>query len=114
MTEPYSEQVFRRFVEDLNSSKPAPGGGSAAAFTGAMARALAGMTAHMTVGKKSYAAVEEDRCLSILVEAPYEPDSALVQRPLFVCFAALACLALLILATGCTCSLRGSATMPTA
>ena len=60
MTEPYSEQVFRRFVEDLNSSKPAPGGGSAAAFTGAMASALAGMTAHMTVGKKSYAAVEEE------------------------------------------------------
>ena len=60
MTEPYSEQVFRRFVEDLNSSKPAPGGGSAAAFAGAMASALAGMTAHMTVGKKSYAAVEEE------------------------------------------------------
>ncbi|XOQ52123.1 MAG: FTCD-C domain-containing protein [Succiniclasticum sp.] len=60
MTEPYSEQVFRRFVSDLNSTKPAPGGGSAAAFAGAMAGALAGMTAHMTVGKKKYATVEQD------------------------------------------------------
>ena len=35
-----------------------PGGGSAAAICGAMAAALAGMSAHMTAGKKKYAAVE--------------------------------------------------------
>ena len=35
-----------------------PGGGSAAAICGAMAAALAGMSAHMTVGKKKYVNVE--------------------------------------------------------
>ncbi len=45
-------------MQDLNSAKPMPGGGSAAAVCGAMAAALAGMSAHMTLGKKKYAAVE--------------------------------------------------------
>lgn len=56
----YAQQVFSEFVEDLNSAKPAPGGGTAAALTGSMAAALSGMVAHMTTGKKTYAAVEED------------------------------------------------------
>ena len=54
----FAKQQIESFVQDLNSAKPMPGGGSAAAVCGAMAAALAGMSAHMTLGKKKYAAVE--------------------------------------------------------
>ena len=46
------------FLNDLASESPAPGGGSAAAFSGAMAAALVAMVARLTVGKKKYAAVQ--------------------------------------------------------
>ena len=55
----FAKQQIESFVRDLNSAKPMPGGGSAAAICGAMAAALAGMSAHMTVGRKKYAAVED-------------------------------------------------------
>ena len=54
----FAEQTIKDFVQDLNSVKPMPGGGSAAAVCGAMAAALAGMSAHMTVGRKQYADAE--------------------------------------------------------
>ena len=54
----FAKQSVEEFVRDLNSTKPMPGGGSAAATCGAMAAALAGMSAHMTAGKKKFAAVE--------------------------------------------------------
>ena len=63
----FAKQQIESFVQDLNSTKPMPGGGSAAAVCGAMAAALAGMSAHMTVGKKKYAAVE-DRMQEIITE----------------------------------------------
>jgi glutamate formiminotransferase/formiminotetrahydrofolate cyclodeaminase len=46
------------FIEQLASANPTPGGGSAAAFTAAEAAALVAMVGRVTVGKKSYAAVE--------------------------------------------------------
>lgn len=55
----FAKQQIEEFVNDLNSTKPMPGGGSAAAICGAMAAALAGMSAHMTAGKKKFASVEE-------------------------------------------------------
>ena len=64
----FAKQQIESFVQDLNSAKPMPGGGSAAAICGAMAAALAGMSAHMTVGKKKYAAVE-DKMQEIITEA---------------------------------------------
>jgi formiminotetrahydrofolate cyclodeaminase len=54
----FAKQSIESFVQDLNSTKSMPGGGSAAAVCGAMGAALAGMSAHMTVGKKKYVAVE--------------------------------------------------------
>ena len=45
-------------LERLAQATPTPGGGSAAAFAGAMAAALVGMVARLTVGKKKYADVE--------------------------------------------------------
>ncbi|RPI88500.1 MAG: glutamate formimidoyltransferase [Chloroflexi bacterium] len=46
------------FLNDLASGTPTPGGGAAAAYTGAEAAALAAMVARVTIGKKKYASVE--------------------------------------------------------
>lgn len=46
------------FVRALASADPTPGGGGAAAYCGALAAALASMVGNLTVGKRSYAAVE--------------------------------------------------------
>jgi len=47
------------FLERLAAATPTPGGGSAAAYTGAMAAALVGMVARLTIGKRDYADVQE-------------------------------------------------------
>lgn len=51
--------VDTEFVEALASKAPTPGGGGAAAYAGALASALASMVGNLTVGKKKYAAVED-------------------------------------------------------
>ncbi|HEY3312533.1 MAG TPA: glutamate formimidoyltransferase [Anaerolineales bacterium] len=56
------------FLDQLASATPAPGGGSAAAYAGAMGAGLVAMVAGLTIGKKKYAAVEE-RMKDILAEA---------------------------------------------
>lgn len=47
------------FLEALAAPTATPGGGSAAAYAGAQAAALIGMVARLTLGKKKYAAVDE-------------------------------------------------------
>lgn len=56
------------FLDALAAATPTPGGGSAAAHTGAVAAALVAMVARLTLGKKKYEAVKE-RMWSILEEA---------------------------------------------
>jgi len=46
------------FLDNLAAATPTPGGGAAAAYSGAMAAALVAMVARLTVGKKKYAPVE--------------------------------------------------------
>ncbi len=46
------------FLDDLAAGMPTPGGGSAAAYSAAMAAALVAMVARLTVGKKKYSPVE--------------------------------------------------------
>ncbi len=46
------------FIESLAAGTATPGGGSASAYAGAMAAALVGMVARLTLGKKKYAEVE--------------------------------------------------------
>ena len=54
------EQSVRGFTEQLASKAPVPGGGGASALVGAIGIALGDMVGELTVGKKKYAAVEED------------------------------------------------------
>ena len=46
------------FLDELASAAPAPGGGSAAAYAGAMGAGLVSMVAGLTIGRKKYAAVD--------------------------------------------------------
>ena len=48
------------FLTAVASSEPAPGGGSVAAYAGALAAALTRMVAGLTLGKKKYASVESE------------------------------------------------------
>ncbi|WKZ34414.1 MAG: glutamate formimidoyltransferase [Anaerolineales bacterium] len=48
------------FLDELASAVPAPGGGSAAAYAGAMGAALVSMVSGLTVGRKKYAEVEAE------------------------------------------------------
>ncbi len=48
------------FLAELASGDPTPGGGSAAAYAGAMAASLVAMVARVTLGKKKYATVEDE------------------------------------------------------
>ena len=48
------------FLAELGSKAATPGGGGAAAVLGAVGASLSGMVAHLTIGKKKYAAVEAD------------------------------------------------------
>lgn len=54
------EKPVSVFLDELASSAPAPGGGSAAALAGAIGAALVSMVANLTVGKKDYANVQDD------------------------------------------------------
>ena len=55
-------------LDRLAAATPTPGGGSAAAFAGAMAASLVGMVGRLTLGKKKYAEVQP-RIESIVAEA---------------------------------------------
>jgi len=48
------------FPDELAAPTPTPGGGSAAAFAGAMGAGLVAMVAGLTIGKKKYAGVEAE------------------------------------------------------
>lgn len=60
--------VGGQFLEALADGSPTPGGGSAAAYSGAMGAALVAMVARLTLGKKKYAEVES-QVEQILAEA---------------------------------------------
>jgi glutamate formiminotransferase/formiminotetrahydrofolate cyclodeaminase len=52
-------QSVRDFVDTVSTDVPAPGGGSVAALSGALAAALSSMVANLTRGKKGYEAVQD-------------------------------------------------------
>ena len=58
-TPPLTEAVpIATFFEQVAGPTPTPGGGTVAAFVGALATCLATMVANLTIGKKKYAASE--------------------------------------------------------
>ena len=56
----FPDKSCKEFVTSLASSSPVPGGGGASALVGAIGTALGSMVANLTIGKKKYAAVEQE------------------------------------------------------
>ncbi len=50
----FSDKTIQEFLDELASTSPAPGGGSAAALAGALGGALVAMVCRLTVGRKNY------------------------------------------------------------
>ncbi|MEZ4769115.1 MAG: cyclodeaminase/cyclohydrolase family protein [Caldilineales bacterium] len=69
------------FIDQLASGDPTPGGGSAAALSGAAGAALVAMVARLTVGRKRYADVEPQmQEIMLSAEALRARLTALVQE----------------------------------
>lgn len=62
------DMTVTEYLETVASSAPAPGGGSAAALSGAQGCALAAMVASLTVGKKKYPD-DQELCVRVAAEA---------------------------------------------
>ncbi len=60
MSDQLLDQPVRRFLDELASAAPAPGGGSIAALSGAMAAGLLTMVCDLTIGKKQYAEFDDE------------------------------------------------------
>lgn len=58
--EKLSQVKVPEFASALASREPVPGGGGASAMVGALGAALASMVCNLTIGKKKYAAYEDD------------------------------------------------------
>jgi formiminotetrahydrofolate cyclodeaminase len=58
MTDRLIERTLRAFSEDLSADAPVPGGGSAAAYAGAMGAALAAMVGRISIKKEPSAEVQ--------------------------------------------------------
>ncbi len=56
----YINDSIKKYIDDLASRQPAPGGGSAAALCGAVGTALLEMMCNFTVGNKKYADAEQN------------------------------------------------------
>jgi glutamate formiminotransferase/formiminotetrahydrofolate cyclodeaminase len=74
---PLVSMAVDRFVDEVSSDSPAPGGGSVAALAGSLAAGLSAMVANLTVGKKQYAPAWKD--LSALAERAQQVKAALVR-----------------------------------
>lgn len=56
----FCDETINKFLDDLGSDLPAPGGGSVAGLISALSGALNSMVYSLTVGKKAYLALEDD------------------------------------------------------
>jgi formiminotetrahydrofolate cyclodeaminase len=55
----YINESIKKYIDDLSAREPVPGGGSAAALTGALGASLLEMVCNFTIGNKKYKDIEE-------------------------------------------------------
>jgi len=65
----YIEQSIKKYLEDLSAKLPAPGGGSVAALTGALAGGLISMVCNFTIGNPKFPDLQQNECMGILSSA---------------------------------------------
>ncbi len=53
---------LKRYLEEIAARKPVPGGGSVAAFSGALGASLLEMACNFTIGNEKYKSFEKDVC----------------------------------------------------
>lgn len=58
--EKFTSKTVDRFLDELASSEPVPGGGSGSALGGALAAGLLSMVCNLTIGKKGYEDVQDE------------------------------------------------------
>ena len=56
----YPEMTIREFTSRLGSGDAVPGGGGASALCSCLGISLGKMVTHLTIGRKRYAAVQEE------------------------------------------------------
>lgn len=56
----YSDKTVNEFLAELSSGAPTPGGGSAAALSGALGAALVCMVCNLTIGREKYREAEPE------------------------------------------------------
>jgi len=56
----YADKSVVQFMEELSSGSPTPGGGSAAALSGALGAALVCMVCNLTIGREKYREAEPE------------------------------------------------------
>ena len=68
------DERMERFLTELASKAPIPGGGGATALMGSLAAALGSMVGNLTTGKKKYEQYQQDieRILSVLQDSLWE------------------------------------------
>ena len=72
----FKSQTCEDFIEVLASKAAVPGGGGASALAGAIGIALGNMVGSLTVGKKTYADVEEE-----IIECKKQADETMIEIP---------------------------------
>lgn len=66
--------TLKQFLEKTGANEVLPGGGSVSALNAALASALAGMMANLTIGKKNYAEVEEQMRQTVAAMEKYRGE----------------------------------------
>ena len=69
MTISFKDKTLQEYLDQLSRREPVPGGGSAAALTGAMAVGLISMVTNYSIGRKVNTPVVEKRLAKILASS---------------------------------------------
>ena len=62
----YKNESLKKYLDDLAGKLPAPGGGSAAALSGALGTSLISMVVNFTLGKPKYAQYEKELSATLI------------------------------------------------
>ena len=65
----------KEFIDKVTGNDPVPGGGSVSALNGSLAASLAAMVANLTVGRKKYAEVNDEKSAKLLADVDRDAEA---------------------------------------